>query len=154
MKHNNSIVFFRKPFYYEGSNNSSAKKNKDPIYVPMMLGNSEVFYHKNDKLQFKAIGLPYKGDEYTAYFVLPDRNDSLRNLMSTINERTLKQITESTTLVDITYFVPKMTLKSFTNLTPMFKVTVINRILVNGYIVPVHIIVIFSKILFSYIFRR
>ncbi|VVC36648.1 Hypothetical protein CINCED_3A002316 [Cinara cedri] len=108
-----------KPFYYESNSNTST--NKNPIYVNMMIGNSEVFYYKNDELKFKAIGLPYKGNEYTAYFVLPNGNISLRGLMSTINERTLKTITESTTLTDITYLVPKMTLKSFTNLKPVLQ---------------------------------
>lgn len=119
------IMFYRKQFYYESNGNSSMKKSKDPIYVPMMFGNSEVFYYKNDELQFKAIGLPYKGDEYTAYFVLPDRNNSLKSLISAMNEKTLKNITDTTATFDTTYFVPKMTLKSFTNLTPVLRVNII-----------------------------
>lgn len=121
------FMFCRKPFHFESHGDS---RMNNIIYVSMMIGVSEIFYHNNEELQFKAIGLPYKGNDYVAYFVLPNENISMRDLMNTINERTLRNITKSTILAEVTYFVPKMTLKSFTNLKPVLQVN--NMILMKN----------------------
>lgn len=88
----------------------------------MMVGNSEVFYHKNDELHFKAIGLPYKGNKFVTYFVLPNTNVSLRALVNKMDKFSLRNITNNTKLTEFTYFVPKMKLESFTNLKRVLQV--------------------------------
>lgn len=88
----------------------------------MMVGNSEVFYHKNEELKFKSIGLPYKGNKFITYFVLPDTNVSLREMVKQMNGDIIKNITKNSRVTEITYFVPKMILKSTTNLQPVLKV--------------------------------
>lgn len=88
----------------------------------MMVGNSEVLYHKNDELHFKAIGLPYKGNKFVTYFVLPNTNVSLRALVNKMDKFSLRKITNNTKLTEFTYFVPKMKLASFTNLKPVLQV--------------------------------
>lgn len=90
----------------------------------MMVGNSEVLYHRNDELEFKAIGLPYKGEKFVAYFVLPNLNVGLRDLVSKMNKESLINITKNTKTTEFTYFVPKMTLESFTNLSPVLQVNI------------------------------
>lgn len=90
----------------------------------MMVGSSEVFYHKNDELEFKAIGLPYKGNQSTAYFVLPNNNVSLRSIITRMNKNTLRNITKNAILSEFIYLVPKMVLESFTNLKPVLKVNI------------------------------
>lgn len=115
---------FRKPFFV-GSNNDGKKgsrQNKDVIYIPMMVGSNDVLYHKNDELEFKAIGLPYKGKKLITYFVLPNLNIDLRDLVAKMNGNTLKNITKNTRIAEATYFVPKMILESFTNLRPVLQV--------------------------------
>lgn len=124
------MSYFRKPFYF-GSNIEGRKisrQSKDFIYLPMMVGSSEVFYHKNDELEFKAIGLPYKGKQFVSYFVLPNSNVSLRDLVTKMNGSTLRNISKNTILTEFTYFVPKMTLESFTNLRPVLQV---NTLILN-----------------------
>lgn len=91
----------------------------------MMIGSSEVLYHKNDASGFKAIGLPYKGKQCTAYFVLPNNNVTLRSLLTKMNKNTLRNITKNTKISEFTYFVPKMSLESFTNLRPVLQVNII-----------------------------
>jgi len=88
----------------------------------MMVGSSEVLFHRNEELEFKAIGLPYKGNQFITYFVLPDTNVSLRSLVAKMNGQTIKNITKNTKLTEFTYFVPKMTLKSLINLRPVLQV--------------------------------
>jgi len=105
----------------------SSSQNKGCIYVPMMVGSSEVLFHKNEELEFKAIGLPYKGNQFITYFVLPDTNVSLRSLTAKMNGKVLKNITKDTKLVEFTYFVPKMTLKSLINLRPVLQNIGINK---------------------------
>lgn len=90
----------------------------------MMVGSSEVLYHKNDELEFKAIGLPYKGNKFVSYFVLPNSNVSLRDLVSKMNASLLRNITKNTKTTEFTYFVPKMTLESFTSLKPVLMVNI------------------------------
>lgn len=90
----------------------------------MMVGNSEVLYHKNDKLGFKAIGLHYKEKKFVMYFLLPNSNIDLRDVVSKMNGTTLRSITKDTKITDFTYLVPKMTLDSFTNLRPVLQVNV------------------------------
>lgn len=121
---------FRKPFYFEShilnieGGKKMSRQNKDYIYIPMMVGSSEVLYHKNDELEFKAIGLPYKGKKFVTYFVLPEPNVTLRSLVEKMNGDILKNITKYTNLTEFTYFVPKMTLESFTNLRPVLQVNI------------------------------
>lgn len=125
------MLNFRKPFYFEShilnkeGDKQMSRQNKDYLYVPMMVGSSEVLYHKNDELQFKAIGLPYKGKKFVTYFVLPEPNVSLRSLVEKMNGDVLKNITKNTNLTEFTYFVPKMTLESFTNLRPVLQVNIL-----------------------------
>jgi len=88
----------------------------------MMVGSSEVLFHKNEGLEFKAIGLPYKGNQFITYFVLPDTNVSLSSLTAKMNGKTIKNITRTAKITELTYFVPKMTLKSLTNLRPVLQV--------------------------------
>jgi len=118
------MFYFRKPFYYGTitGDRKSPRQNKDCIYVQMMVGSSEVLYHKNEELEFKAIGLPYKGNQFITYFVLPNTNVSLSSLVSKMNGKTIRNITKSAKLTELTYFVPKMTLKSSTNLRPILQV--------------------------------
>lgn len=97
---------------------------QDLIYVPMMMGNSDILFHKNEELGFSAMGLPYKGNKFVSYFVLPDSNIKLRDLVDKMNGKTLQNITRDTTPLEYTYFVPKMTLKSFTNLKPVLQVNI------------------------------
>lgn len=126
MKYNKYYVYFRKPFYF-GSNIESrkmAKQSKDFVYVPMMVGSSEVLYHKNDALEFKAIGLPYKGKKFISYFILPNSNVNLRDLIKKMNGNTVRNITKNTIPTEFTYFVPKMNLESFTNLRPVLQVII------------------------------
>lgn len=92
----------------------------------MMVGSSEVLYHKNDQLEFKAIGLPYKGNKFVTYFVLPNSNVSLRDLVSKMNGPLLRNITKNTKTTEFTYFVPKMTLESFTSLRPVLMVNILH----------------------------
>jgi len=102
-----------------------SRQNTDVIFVSMMVGSSEVLYHTNEELEFKAIGLPYKGKQFVTYFVLPDSNVTLRSLIAKMDGKTLKNITKYTNLTEFTYFVPKMTLESFTNLRPVLQVNVL-----------------------------
>lgn len=102
-----------------------SRQNKDVVYVPMMVGSSEVLYHINEELEFKAIGLPYKDKQFVTYFVLPDFNVTLRSLVTKMNGNTLKNITKYSNLTEFTYFVPKMTLESFTNLKPVLQVNIL-----------------------------
>lgn len=95
----------------------------------MMVGSSEVLYHKNDELEFKAIGLPYKDSQCTAYFVLPNNNVSLRSIITRMNKNTLRNITKNSTLSEFTYLVPRMVLESFTNLRPVLQVNILFFIL-------------------------
>lgn len=88
----------------------------------MMVGSSEVLFHKNEGLEFQAIGLPYKGNQFITYFVLPDANVSLSSLTAKMNGKTIKNITKTAKITEFTYFVPKMTLKSLTNLRPVLQV--------------------------------
>jgi len=88
----------------------------------MMVGSSEVLFHKNEALEYKAIGLPYKGNRFITYFVLPDTNVSLSSLVAKMNGKTIRNITNNAKLTELTYFVPKMTLKSLTNLRPVLQV--------------------------------
>lgn len=120
------IFNFRKQFYLEPNSEGrkTPKQTKDFVYVSMMVGNSEVLYHRNDELEFKAIGLPYKGKKFVAYFVLPNSNVSLRELVSKMNRESLINITKNTKTTEFTYFVPKMTLESFTNLRPVLQVNI------------------------------
>lgn len=111
---------FRKPFYCQS--NVGDKNAQDLIYVPMMMGNSDILYHKNENLGFSAMGLPYKGNKFVSYFVLPDPSISLRDLVDKMTGKILQNITRNTTPIEFTYFVPKMTLKSFTNLRPVLQV--------------------------------
>lgn len=119
------MVNYRRPFYV-GSNDGKKipRQSKDFVYVPMMLGSSEVLYHKNDELEFKAIGLPYQGKKLITYFVLPNQNVNLRDLIAKMNPSTLNNITRNSKLADFTYMVPKMTLESFTNLRPVLQVNI------------------------------
>lgn len=118
------MFYFRKPFCYgpNTGDKKSSRQNKDCVFVPMMVGSSEVLFHKNEELEFKAIGLPYKGNQFITYFVLPDTNVSLRGLIAKMNGKVLKNITKNTKLAEFTYFVPKMTLKSLINLRPVLQV--------------------------------
>lgn len=88
----------------------------------MMIGNSDVLYHKNDEVGLRAIGLPYKGKKFVMYFVLPHLI-TLRDLIAKMNGNTLQNITKNTKLTETTYFVPKMTLESSTNLRPVLQVS-------------------------------
>ncbi|XP_027841673.1 leukocyte elastase inhibitor-like isoform X3 [Aphis gossypii] len=118
-----------KPFCYgpNTGDKKSSRQNKDCVFVPMMVGSSEVLFHKNEELEFKAIGLPYKGNQFITYFVLPDTNVSLRGLIAKMNGKVLKNITKNTKLAEFTYFVPKMTLKSLINLRPVLQNIGINK---------------------------
>lgn len=98
------------------------KQHNDLLYVSMMVGTSEVLYHKNDELHFKAIGLPYKENKFVTYFVLPNSNYSLRDLVGKMDKFSLRQITNNTKVTEFTYFVPKMKLESFTNFRPVLQV--------------------------------
>lgn len=123
----NIIFHFRKPFYFESNilrTRGGKKLDKEHIFIPMMVGSSEVLYHKNDELEFKAIGLPYKGKKFVTYFVLPEPNITLRSLINKIDGNILRNITKYTDLTEFTYFVPKMTLESFTNLRPVLQVNI------------------------------
>ncbi|XP_050437942.1 serine protease inhibitor 42Dd-like [Adelges cooleyi] len=97
------------------------RQSKDNIYVPMMVGSSEVLYHKNDELGFKAIGLPYKGRKVYMYYVLPNSQITLREIIDKMNGNALRNISRNTVSSEFIYFVPKMTLKSFTNLSPVMQ---------------------------------
>jgi serine protease inhibitor len=113
---------FRKPFYFKS--NIGDKNAQDIIYIPMMMGSSDILYHKNEDLGFSAMGLPYKGNKFVSYFVLPDLNVNLRDLVNKMDGKILQNITRNTIPLEFTYFVPKMTLKSFTNLRPALQVNI------------------------------
>ncbi|XP_050526222.1 leukocyte elastase inhibitor-like isoform X2 [Daktulosphaira vitifoliae] len=119
-----------KPFYagLSAPEKKINRENKDNIYVPTMVGNSEVLYHSNEELGFKAIGIPYKGRKVFMYYVLPNTNTSLRDLVAKMDGYSLQNITMNTTLSEFLYFIPKMTLDSFTNLRPAMQKLGVNKI--------------------------
>lgn len=94
-------TFFRENFD-TGSGNSLTK---------MMAKTEEVLYINLRELQLEAISLPYAGGDASMFFVLPYQNQTLDNVVSSLNGTYLQQIVKHSKSKYVNFKIPQMKYK-------------------------------------------
>lgn len=82
------------------------------LKVPILANGANYFYYNDSTLNCEIVGLPYKGHEYTMYFIIPHHSnkEQLKNLESRLTYFEMKRLISSAELKDILVAIPKMKL--------------------------------------------
>lgn len=80
------------------------------ITIATMRNKKEVRYVNHETASFQAIALPYDGDEFFMYFLLPHGNQTVRNLTNSLTAEELQTIISkmNDTFVYVDYKIPKI----------------------------------------------
>lgn len=77
-----------------------------------MANGAKYLYFNDSTLNCEIVGLPYKGHEYTMYFIIPynSNKEQLKHLESRVTYSEVKRLTSSAEMKDVLVAIPKMKL--------------------------------------------
>ncbi|XP_065204131.1 plasminogen activator inhibitor 1-like [Planococcus citri] len=99
-------------FFATGTNGE-----KIDIRVEMMFGRAPIPYYEDKEADYRAIILPYKNKSTHMYVLLPGQENWVGGLISSLLEKDFtKNITEKSTITEVSYGIPKMHLEMTINI--------------------------------------
>ncbi|XP_045481195.1 uncharacterized protein LOC123685563 [Harmonia axyridis] len=112
------IMLLVNALYFKGSWRHEFPKNRteiggffvsktDVVDVPLMRTTDKFFYFEATNLDAKILRLPYKGNKYAMFIVLPNSKGGLNNLLKKINLKILKQNLYYMDYVPVDVILPK-----------------------------------------------
>ncbi|XP_067006181.2 leukocyte elastase inhibitor [Anabrus simplex] len=103
-------VTSQRRFYITGDADAPGEE----IEVTMMANSLEIPHYASPTLGCRVVGLPYKGDQVTMYFVLPNKPgiSALRELEAKLTPSAIEELVTSTKEESIILLVPRMKLES------------------------------------------
>lgn len=94
---------------------------KEKIKVPFMYQNTELFFGYSEELQSRLIRMPYKGDRYAMFIILPNAVAGLNDVIAKMNDRNINHAAENMDRLEINLYLPKFKFDSNIKFTDVLK---------------------------------
>jgi serine protease inhibitor len=80
---------------------------KEKIKVPFMFQNGEFFYGYSKELEARIIRLPYRGDRYSMFIILPNAIGGIENVLVNMDAEKINKAAWEMDRSDVSLFMPK-----------------------------------------------
>lgn len=123
----NTVYFkgdWKNPFDKMGTSRGTFNTGKRIVNIPMMSTVMKVLYTDLPALNAEMIGLPYKGDQFAMYFIVPKGPaslTSLHTLESQLDPHTINRYIGNMSQIHMNVFLPRMRLNFKTDLADTLK---------------------------------
>lgn len=113
-----SVMIFINAIYFQGlwqfgflekatANLDFNVSPKEKIKIPFMRQSAQFFYGFSEELQARLIRLPYKGDRYAMFIILPNEINGLEQLIINMNAKIINKAAENMDRLEIDLMLPK-----------------------------------------------
>ncbi|CAG9759393.1 unnamed protein product [Ceutorhynchus assimilis] len=89
----------------------SDPESKMAVYIPYMTTSSSFYYFKSQRLEARILRMPYKGNQFSMFFILPFSKGGLPNLIKNINLLTLHRELYYLAKTPVLVTIPKFSFK-------------------------------------------